>query len=164
MTIADWSTTAADNNAAPPNGWPEGMLPSAVNNTGRQMMADIKTWYDTFATGSYTGSLTGCTTTPTGAFRWTLINGDTVVLVIPPISGTSNTTAATITGMPAEIRPAATRNVIGVTTNNGADNVSLVSIASSGVMTLFNVLSSTFTASGTKGVGIASTITYKISD
>lgn len=42
MTTRDWSTTAASNNAAPPNGWPEGQLPSSVNNVGRQMMADIR--------------------------------------------------------------------------------------------------------------------------
>lgn len=44
MGIESWSTTAASNNAAPPSGWPEGMAPSAVNNTGRQMMADIRSF------------------------------------------------------------------------------------------------------------------------
>lgn len=42
MTIRSWSTTAASNNSNPPNGWPEGMVPSAVNNTARQMMADLR--------------------------------------------------------------------------------------------------------------------------
>lgn len=46
MSIASYSTTAANNNAAPPNGWPEGMAPSALNDTGRQMMADIRSWYE----------------------------------------------------------------------------------------------------------------------
>jgi predicted ribosome-associated RNA-binding protein Tma20 len=52
MPISDWSTTPASNNAAPPNGWPENMAPSAVNDTARQMMADIRTqmenaeWFD----------------------------------------------------------------------------------------------------------------------
>ena len=46
MAITDWSTTPASNNAAPPNGWPEGMAPSSVNDVGRQMMADIRTYYD----------------------------------------------------------------------------------------------------------------------
>lgn len=45
MAINLWSTTAALNNSAPPAGWPEGMAPSAVNDTARQMMADIATWY-----------------------------------------------------------------------------------------------------------------------
>lgn len=45
MSITSWSTTPASNNSAPPNGWPEGMAPSAVNDCARQMMADIATWY-----------------------------------------------------------------------------------------------------------------------
>ena len=44
--IKNWSTSAASNNAAPPNGWPEGQAPSTVNNTGRQNMADIRSWYE----------------------------------------------------------------------------------------------------------------------
>ncbi len=47
MGIESYSTTAANNSAAPPHGWPEGMAPSAVNDAGRQMMADIRAWYET---------------------------------------------------------------------------------------------------------------------
>lgn len=36
-----WSTTAASNNSSPPDGWPEDMAPSGVNNSGREMMAAI---------------------------------------------------------------------------------------------------------------------------
>lgn len=43
--IEAWSTTAASNNAATPNGWPEGQAPSTVNDCARQMMASIRTWY-----------------------------------------------------------------------------------------------------------------------
>lgn len=46
MGLSLYSTTAANNNAAPPMGWPEGMAPSAVNDTGRQMMADMRAWYE----------------------------------------------------------------------------------------------------------------------
>lgn len=46
MPVSSWSTTPASNNSAPPNGWPEGMAPSAVNDTARQMMADIRSMYD----------------------------------------------------------------------------------------------------------------------
>lgn len=44
--LKDWSTTAASNNATPPNGWPEGMAPSAVNNSARQGMASVREWYE----------------------------------------------------------------------------------------------------------------------
>lgn len=43
--ISSWSTTAASNNAAPPNGAPEGMAPSTVNDIIREAMAAIKKWY-----------------------------------------------------------------------------------------------------------------------
>ena len=46
MPISDYSTTPANNNAAPPNGFPEGMAPSGVNNSARQVMADIRSWYE----------------------------------------------------------------------------------------------------------------------
>lgn len=38
-----WSTTAASNSATPPDGWPEGQLPSTVNDCAREMMAQIRT-------------------------------------------------------------------------------------------------------------------------
>lgn len=37
-----WSETASDNSAAPPDGWPEGMARSAVNNAARENMGAIK--------------------------------------------------------------------------------------------------------------------------
>jgi hypothetical protein len=40
-----WSTTAASNNAAVPDGFPEGMAPSGVNDSARQMMASTREWY-----------------------------------------------------------------------------------------------------------------------
>lgn len=41
MPVTSYSTTAANNNSAAPNGAPEGWAPSAVNDTIRQIMADI---------------------------------------------------------------------------------------------------------------------------
>lgn len=42
MAFTKYSSTPASNNAAPPNGMPEGMAPSAVNDAGRDMMAEIR--------------------------------------------------------------------------------------------------------------------------
>jgi len=39
--IQTWSNTAASNNAAPPNGFPEGMAPSTVNDAAREVMAAV---------------------------------------------------------------------------------------------------------------------------
>jgi hypothetical protein len=69
MAYTKYSLTPADNNAAPPNGAPEGMLPSAVNDTMRDMMAQIRDVGDGIRGGTYTmtapvitgGSITGST-------------------------------------------------------------------------------------------------------
>ena len=46
MPIGQWSTTPANNaNAATSINWAEGQPPSSVNDSARQMMADVATWY-----------------------------------------------------------------------------------------------------------------------
>jgi hypothetical protein len=54
MAYTKYSLTPADNNAAPPNGAPEGMLPSAVNDTMRDMMSQIRDVGDGIRGGTYT--------------------------------------------------------------------------------------------------------------
>ncbi len=69
MAYTKYSLTPADNNAAPPNGAPEGMLPSAVNDTMRDMMSQIRDVGDGIRGGTYTmtapvitgGSVSGIT-------------------------------------------------------------------------------------------------------
>lgn len=85
MAYTKYSLTPANNNAAPPDGAPEGMLPSAVNDTMRDMMAQIRDCGDGIRGGTYTmtapvitgGSITGssinnsaigASTASTGAF------------------------------------------------------------------------------------------------
>jgi hypothetical protein len=46
MPIKSYSTTPSNNNASPPNGFPEGMAPASVNDGMRQVMADIRSWYE----------------------------------------------------------------------------------------------------------------------
>ena len=43
---ANYSETAASNNATPPDGWPDGMNPSDVNNSARENMAGLKRFWD----------------------------------------------------------------------------------------------------------------------
>jgi hypothetical protein len=46
MTLAQWSTVAANNATADPSiNWQEGQAPSTVNDSARAMMAAIATWY-----------------------------------------------------------------------------------------------------------------------
>lgn len=46
MKLGRWSTTAANNNTTPPDGWPEGQAPSTVNDCAREMMASIRTVFN----------------------------------------------------------------------------------------------------------------------
>jgi hypothetical protein len=80
MAYTKYSLTPANNNAAPPDGAPEGMLPSAVNDTMRDMMAQIRDVGDGIRGGTYTmtapvitggsinGTTVGATTASTGRF------------------------------------------------------------------------------------------------
>ncbi len=43
--LSSWTTSAASNNAASPDGFPEGMAPSGVNDSAREMMAAVRRWY-----------------------------------------------------------------------------------------------------------------------
>ena len=44
--ISTWSTNAASNNAATPDGFPEGQSPSSLNDCGRTLMAAIRTQHE----------------------------------------------------------------------------------------------------------------------
>lgn len=52
---SDWSATASSNNATPPNGWPENMDFSKVNDTARENMAALKRWYNDISGVNTTG-------------------------------------------------------------------------------------------------------------
>lgn len=43
--VSQWSQTAASNNSASPNGFPEGMAPSGVNDSAREVMAALAKLY-----------------------------------------------------------------------------------------------------------------------
>lgn len=111
--------------------------------------------------GSFTGTLSGVSGTATGTIEYS-VNGDQVTLYIPQITGTSNTTAASITGFPSAILPATAQAMVGVTIDNGVLAISKITLSAAGTLSLYNGVSATFTGSGTKGVG-ASTLTYRVS-
>ena len=75
MAYTKYSLTPANNNAAPPNGAPEGMLPSAVNDTMRDMMSQIRDLGDGVRDGTYPIVNINLTTAVTGTLPVT--NGGT---------------------------------------------------------------------------------------
>lgn len=99
MAYTKYSLTPANNNATPPDGAPEGMLPSAVNDTLRDMMAQIRDCGDGIRDGTYTmtaAKITGGTITGTSMSANTITSG---AITGGTISGvTFSSSAATITG------------------------------------------------------------------
>ena len=127
-----------------------------------------------FVTGSFIGTLTGCTTAPTATFNYTII-GNQVTLFLPVLTGTSNSTALTVTGLPAAIQPATQKSVPVCNLEDSSSGSSLgllglVAITNVLTFNLFNTNSisnrvtgpTVFTNSGTKGLSIASSITYDL--
>ncbi len=80
--------------------------------------------------------------------------GNLVTLHLPSLSGTSDSTAFTIPGLPAAYHPTRRQRVVPVTQDNGSFSIALLSVETTGVINMFSSLtSSTFTASGTKSNG-----------
>lgn len=108
--ISAWSTTASSNNSASPDGWPEGMAPSGVNDSARENMAAIRTWYDdaewrewghtvTYGSGTTftTASGDGDTTAIYAAGRRVRAAGSTTGTIYGRISGSSHSSVTTVT-------------------------------------------------------------------
>ena len=144
MAYTKYSLTPANNTAAPPDGAPEGMLPSAVNDTMRDMMAQIRDVGDGVRDGTYTmtapkitgGTITGVTLTGntltnpviTGATLTTSAFNGTVGATTPSTGAfttlsTSSTT--TFSGLTASTALAldASKNVVSVTNTGTGNNV-----------------------------------------
>jgi hypothetical protein len=116
-----------------------------------------------FASGTFTATLTGCTTSPTGTATWYRA-GNIVTLVLPSLSGISNATTCTVTGLPAGIQPATLGSQaqrMGYFSDNGTHvGVFAVIQDGSGTISFFRDGFANFTTSGTKAVGEGSVLTY----
>jgi hypothetical protein len=111
---------------------------------------------------TFTATLTGCTTSPTGTVR-AVKQGTLVTLYLPLITATSNSTAATLTGLSASLYPARDQSILCRVSNGGGGVVlGLLEIDPTGLITLrADVGGAAFSGSGTKGVQIQ-TLTYSV--
>ena len=101
------------------------------------------------------------TTSPTGSVKYSVV-GNTVTLDLPLISGTSNSTAFTLTGGPTDIHPVADKDVLLSITDNGTVALSFVRVKTTGVLELYaSVSGAAFTNSGTKAVR-PNSVTYTL--
>lgn len=125
--------------------------------------SDTFTTLDYYRKDAFTATATGMTTSPTGIVNYTRV-GNIVTLDFPLISGTSNNTQFTLTGMPTNIRPvgAGKRVLVRITDNSGAISLGTAHIQTSGVIDIgVGAASSAFTASGTKSIEVCS-VSYTI--
>lgn len=144
MAYTKYSLTPANNTAAPPDGAPEGMLPSAVNDTMRDMMAQIRDVGDGVRDGTYTmtapkitgGTITGVTLTgntltnpvitgatlTTSAFNGTVGATTASTGAFTTLSTSSTTTLSGLTASTA-LALDASKNVVSVTNTGTGNNV-----------------------------------------
>jgi hypothetical protein len=126
----------------------------------------------TSSTGSFTGTITGCTTAPTVTCQWTKV-GTSVTLRVGGLTALSNAATLTLTGLPAAIQPAtagiATEMIAALTNNSVGLNLGSCTVAG-GTLTFLlanagttNLVSATgfFSGGGQKGWA-AFTVTYDV--
>jgi hypothetical protein len=120
---------------------------------------DIRDWTrylsGLFFARSFTATLTGCTTAPTGIIKYTASAG-IVALSIPTILATSNTTGGSLTGLPEEIRPPNTglaKYVVVPIVDNGTSAFGLIAVNHTDTISLLTgAAGGGFTAAGQKGI------------
>jgi hypothetical protein len=113
------------------------------------------------ASGTFTGTITGCTTAPTATFNYEIAGNTATIYCSAGLTGTSNATTCTITGMPSLLNPVNGQLATLQLEDNTAAFIGLAS-PSGGVITLQKLANASFTGSGTKGWFPASTITYSL--
>lgn len=121
---------------------------------------------------SFTGTLTGMDSATTGTVNYRIVanaagTGKLCTLYIPAsINGTSNTTAMTMTGLPAACTPTNAVRFSTVVVDSSNENHAMALIAAAGTTITFytdaNLSATGFTGSGTKGLGAGWTITYPL--
>jgi hypothetical protein len=126
-----------------------------LQNTGyldESIAAGVQIPIPTYETGSFTATLTGCTTSPTTTVTYVRV-GKIVILNCSPLLGTSNSTSAAITGLPASIRPLGGISFLVRISDNTNGLPGLMDIASNGTINLYSTANGIgFVASGTKGI------------
>jgi hypothetical protein len=113
------------------------------------------------ASGSFTVTATGFSTTVSGTARWT-IRDNLVYLTLPALSGTSNSTALTLTNIPTAIQPTTTQGCIVSAYDNSSVGPSALQAAASSTWTWYKNFVNAWTSSGTKGIPQPTTLIYRI--
>lgn len=120
---------------------------------GTQITLNGGSALSSYVTSSYTGTLTGVSGSVTGTVYY-VKTGDGVILDVPSLSGTSNATTKTITGMPAAARPASPKNgVTSASDNGGAPAFGLTLVLADGTINVYTSSGAgAWTGSGTAAI------------
>lgn len=124
MPIKNYSTTASSNNSAPPNGFPEGMAPASLNDGMRQVMADIRAWYEDPAWIDF-----GFTPTYVSGTSFTVSGDKTAAFVVGRRIRAIGTTPFTIYGTIATSSFSSPNTTVTVTWDSGSMDATLSAVA-----------------------------------
>lgn len=101
--------------------------------------------------GTFTATLTGCTTSPTGTAYY-VRNAKQVTISIPQITGTSNSALSGLSGLPAALYPAREQLMFGAFFDAGAESSGVIRVQTSGAINFYPTkFGDSFVTSGTKG-------------
>lgn len=123
-----------------------------------------------FSESSFTGTLTGYASGPTGTVSYRIVQDSQgygrvcTLRAASAISGTSNATSLTMTGLPAACQPASTALTTCVATDNGTSVVASASVSGSTITFATDApfSASGWTNTGTKGLPAGWTISYPL--
>ena len=155
LSTANGYSLALDGGAVPQTG-------TGITFPATQLASSNANTLDDYEEGSFTFTGTGFTTSPTDTAYYTKI-GNQVTVQIPDITGTSNTTAMTITGLPVALRSAQAYVFFAIVYNASvAYNGYIYGAHDNAVTVYWNAVSDAFTASGVKGITNNLSITYTL--
>src|SRR5215470_3877943 len=92
IAASNWNETDDNNSTAAPDGWPEGMAPSGINNSGRAMMGATKRWWNKINAVKTTGGTTSAYTLTYDVAPAAYVDGEIISFVV----NATNAAAATI--------------------------------------------------------------------
>jgi hypothetical protein len=115
--------------------------------------------------GQFTGTITDISGSPTTTVVWSR-QGNQVTVSVPGVAGTSTANTFTMTGWPSVIYPARTQYcAVNPLEDNGTTTYGTIQISSAGVVNFLkqsSTATSTWTASGAKGIAVGITLTYML--
>lgn len=135
-----------------------------INQLQQNIASKVEPIFDNLS-GKFLTVLSGCTTQPTAYIYW---QRDTstgpVTIVFPTLTGTSNSTTATLSGLPPNLWPLAQQTVFTRNYDNGTLQMALAVIGTDGSISLTkSVNTSAFTSSGQKGI-VTCNATYMVAN